>query len=231
MWDAGSRYLEIVWSHWINVEDTWTFSLRSPRTCLEVQILFFLCSGRSLRTGVRLCIWLPHLRTGRCVILIWIFSCKSLSTFYKIQTGCFEYPRDVRCTQTLRCWRAYRSLRNQVQRRLRGWNLSSHVWLSVCRQVSLWLSYIFGFVGVVWWGMKILQLLTPKDQEREFHPRVDLHQERKSAEVCFLHIQLIGTNVWLPDIHRIPPEVDSESSRSPAQSESWNSPSVHCCAV
>ena len=44
------------------------------------------------------------------------------------------------------------------------------------------------------------------------------------------HIQLIGTNVWLPKMHNVPPEVDFESSRSPAKSESWNSPSLHCLA-
>ena len=49
--------------------------------------------------------------------------------------------------------------------------------------------------------------------------------------VCFLHIQLIGTNVWLPKMHNVPPEVDFESSRSPAKSVSWNSPSLHCLAV
>ena len=51
------------------------------------------------------------------------------------------------------------------------------------------------------------------------------------TEVCFLHIQLVGTNVWLPKMHNVPPEVDFESSRSPAKSESWNSPSLHCFAV
>ena len=51
------------------------------------------------------------------------------------------------------------------------------------------------------------------------------------TEVCFLHIQLIGTNAWLPKMHNVPPEVDFESSRSPAKSESWNSPSLHCLAV
>ena len=49
--------------------------------------------------------------------------------------------------------------------------------------------------------------------------------------VCFLHIQLIGTNVWLPKMHNVPPEVDFESSRSPAKSESWNSTNLHCLAV
>ena len=55
--------------------------------------------------------------------------------------------------------------------------------------------------------------------------------EQCETEVCFLHIQLIGTNVWLPKTHNVPPEVDFESSRSPAKSESWNSPSLHCLAV
>ena len=51
------------------------------------------------------------------------------------------------------------------------------------------------------------------------------------TEFCILHIQLIGTNVWLPKTHNVPPEVDFESSRSPAKSESWNSHRLHCFAV
>ena len=51
------------------------------------------------------------------------------------------------------------------------------------------------------------------------------------TEVCFLHIQLIGTNVWLPKIHNVPPEVDFEFSRSPAKSESWNRPNLQWFAV
>ena len=48
---------------------------------------------------------------------------------------------------------------------------------------------------------------------------------------CSLNIQLIGTIVWFPKMHKVPPEVDFESSRSPAKSESWNSPNMHCLAV
>ena len=41
------------------------------------------------------------------------------------------------------------------------------------------------------------------------------------TEVCFLHIQLIGTNVWLPEMHRILHDVDfDESHKSLAKSES-----------
>ena len=43
--------------------------------------------------------------------------------------------------------------------------------------------------------------------------------------------QQFWTNVWLPKMHNVPNEVDIESSRSPAQSESWNCPNLHCLAV
>ena len=55
--------------------------------------------------------------------------------------------------------------------------------------------------------------------------------ESCETEVCFLHIQHIGTNVWLPRMHNVPPDVDFESSRSPSKSESWNNPNLHCCAA
>ena len=56
MWDVINRYLKIFWPHWINVDNTWALSRRSHRAC------------------VRLRICLLHLKTRRCVILIWIFS-------------------------------------------------------------------------------------------------------------------------------------------------------------
>ena len=40
------------------------------------------------------------------------------------------------------------------------------------------------------------------------------------SAVCFWHIQLIGTNIRLPKMHKIPPDVDFESTRSPAERES-----------
>ena len=40
--------------------------------------------------------------------------------------------------------------------------------------------------------------------------------------VCFLHIQLIGSSVRLPKMHKMPPDVDFESSRSTAKSKSCN---------
>ena len=42
------------------------------------------------------------------------------------------------------------------------------------------------------------------------------------THVCFLHIQLTRTSAWLPNVHNVLPEVDFESSRSPAKSGSGN---------
>ena len=52
-----------------------------------------------------------------------------------------------------------------------------------------------------------------------------------ATDVCFLDIQLFGTNAWLPKMHKRPPDVNVESSRSLAKSESWDNPNLHCCAV
>ena len=49
--------------------------------------------------------------------------------------------------------------------------------------------------------------------------------------VCFLHIQLMEQMYDFQKTHNVPPEVDFKSSRCPAKSESWNSPSLHCLAV
>ena len=40
------------------------------------------------------------------------------------------------------------------------------------------------------------------------------------TDVCFLHIQLMETNVRLLEMHKTSPEVDFESSKSPAKSQS-----------
>ena len=45
-------------------------------------------------------------------------------------------------------------------------------------------------------------------------------EELWDTDVCFLHNQLMGTNVGLPNTHEALPEVDFESSKSPAKSES-----------
>ena len=53
-----------------------------------------------------------------------------------------------------------------------------------------------------------------------------------SAEQCGLFLEHpTYSNVWLPNVHESPPDVDFESSRSPAKSESWNNPKLYCCAA
>ena len=101
-------------------------------------------------------------------------------------------------------------------------------WLHIAALVSL-------DAGLIQWRMWYFDYQIPKIKSGN---SIHVHQERISdsvelcdTEVCSLHIQLIGTNLWLPKMHNVPPDVDFESSRSPAKSESWNSPSLHCCAV
>ena len=89
---------------------------------------------------------------------------------------------------------------------------------------------------LTWHGEEWNTSITKSQRSRAGIPSVREPASRENSvelcetEVCFLHNQLIGTNVWLPKMHRIPPDVDFES-RSPAKSESWNSTSLHCCAV
>ena len=95
-------------------------------------------------------------------------------------------------------------------------------------------------VLLVWCGEECNTSFTESQRSRAGIPslRKPASREMTSAsvelcetEVCFLHIQLIGTNVRLPKMHKIPPDVDFESSRSPAKSESCHNPSQHCGAV
>ena len=94
---------------------------------------------------------------------------------------------------------------------------------------SLWLWFVFPRTATIRSHKSsagILSSLNPASKEM-----ISDSVELCETEVCFLHIQLIGTNVWLPKTHNAPPDVDFESSRSQAKSESWNSPSLHCLAV
>ena len=95
--------------------------------------------------------------------------------------------------------------------------------------LSLWLWFVFPRTATIRSHKSIAGIpanLNPASKEM-----ISDSVELCETDVCFLHIQLIGTNVWLPKTHIVPPDVDFESSRSPAKSESWSSPSLHCLAV
>ena len=81
-----------------------------------------------------------------------------------------------------------------------------------------------------------LQRSDPANQKREYRLTLILHPKKRflmllNCAICLLYIQLIGTNVWLPEMHNVPPDADFESSRSPAKSKSWSNPNVHCLMV
>ena len=91
---------------------------------------------------------------------------------------------------------------------------------------------------LVWWRMKHFKNQIPKIKSwNSIHAWTCIERNNFSFfwtvwNWClFLALQLVGTNVWLPTMHNVPPDVDFESSRSPAKSKSWNSPNLHCLAV
>ena len=91
---------------------------------------------------------------------------------------------------------------------------------------SVWFWFVFPKTETIRSHAGIPSNLNPASKEM-----ISDSVELCETEVCFLHIQLVGRNVWLPKTHNVPPGLDFESSRSPAKSESWNSPSLHCLAV
>ena len=122
-WKVSTRYVVIVRPlRVVVVDDFGILCGKFPCTIFKTQVLVLSCSSEFPHTFVRFCISLPHLRTRRGVILIWTSSGKFPCTFfYEIRTlsVCSENLRATCCTQTRRCRRACRSLRDQVQRRLR----------------------------------------------------------------------------------------------------------------
>ena len=107
-----------------------------------------------------------------------------------------------------------------------GFYLLLGLWVSRSRCQKLWwkVSYQFGAIVILVWQMS--------QRSNAGKPSIRNPASKDIiSEVCFLHIQFSGTNVRLPDKHKTPPDVDFESSRSPAKSESWNKPSRQSCAV
>ena len=81
------------------------------------------------------------------------------------------------------------------------WDGVMHDWLDNCRRVSPWLS--LGSICSVRYGMKSFNHQIPESESgNTVHMRKPASREMISAsvelcetEVCFLHIQLGGTNV------------------------------------
>ena len=87
------------------------------------------------------------------------------------------------------------------------WAWATHVRVTKCestRKCDVW-SVLFTLYGSESCSQE-LQRSDPINQVREYHPASILHPKEMisdsvelcETEVCFLHIQLIGTNVWLP---------------------------------
>ena len=105
-----------------------------------------------------------------------------------------------------------------------GWSYTCLAW-----QLPTGLSHAsLGSICSVRYGMKYSKHQIPESERgNAVHAWTCIERNDFSTEVCILHIQLIGTHVWLPKMHRIRPDVDFESSRSPEKEESWNNPNLH----
>ena len=165
---------------------------------------------------------------------------------YHLDHGFIVLKNEQHSTGMKKCHvRRHTANLKQIKNVVLGWNLGLvlrvFVWCGVMQQVSLY-RQTFGFIELVLGTMEHFYIFfkkknrrsgagipsVPKPASREI---ISASVELCETEVCLLHIQLIGTNVWLPKMHKIPPDVDFESSGSRAKSESWNNPNLHCCAV
>ena len=98
-----------------------------------------------------------------------------------------------------------------------------------------------GFSVLSWFWVMFLRTKTirshksragiPSDLNPASKEMISVSFELCETEVCFLHIQLIGTNVWLPETHNVPPEVDFWVRKISRKIGVLNSPSLHCFAV
>ena len=81
-----------------------------------------------------------------------------------------------------------------------------------------------------------LRLSDPTNQVRVYRPSSILHLEKwflvllNCAKLKFVSYtsNLLEQMYDFRNMHNVPPDVDFESSRSPAKSESWNSPNLPC---
>ena len=65
---------------------------------------------------------------------------------------------------------------------------------------------------LVWFGGRSREGI-PSMRKPASREIISASVELCETEVCFLHIQLLGTNVWLPKMHKSPHDVDFESCK------------------
>ena len=109
-------------------------------------------------------------------------------------------------------------------------------WWCVMRQVSLYI--LFGFLELV--GRRMQHFKNQIQRSRAAIPSIrepasgeiiSASVELWETEVCFLHIQLMGRNVWVPNMHKILPWgwlwVFKTSCRVRVLKQSWSA--LLCC--
>ena len=96
-----------------------------------------------------------------------------------------------------------------LDRNLYGHPIAGLPWKRQCEKVPKFrIGNAFSFTGIP-------SMRTPASRDI-----ISASVEVCETEVCLLHIELAGTNLGLPKMHKSPLNVDFDSSRSPAKSES-----------
>ena len=170
----------------------------------------------------------------------WHMSHCGTSAFYCHFYHGFIVLKDIQHSFETRMCSAWWNVINWSDRDWCAWLESVFACLVECLPtsfpVALWHLWSCWFCFGMEWNTSItksqrVRAEIPSMREPASREITSASEELCETEVCFSHLQLVGTNVWLPKMHRIPPDVDFESSNSPAKSDSWNNPNLHCCAV
>ena len=123
MRNVGNIYIyicmEIVWPCCVITVDVWVSRRyefpRALHVFMEIQkFLVRCCCNESPRTLVPFCIFLSHLRTRRCVILIWVSRYGFPRVLLKNHTFLTKCSESVGCIWTQHSRRTCFRLRNQV---------------------------------------------------------------------------------------------------------------------
>ena len=179
---------------------------------------------------------------------IWIFGSRLILSTNQVLDRClslldfclwWSFKSLLRCLQKCRA-------SHQIEKTSRSMEHNRHCLIQDCRaELESWPRNSFPFTLLLdffyWLGEELNTSIAKSKRSRAGIPSMrkpasreitSASAERCETEVCFLHIQLIGANLRLPNMHTSPPEIDFESSRSPAKSESWkqSQPALLCSA-
>ena len=128
----------------------------------------------------------------------------------------FQRPKCIQSQQFL-WWRSRRRTASRIDRL--PWNDKKYeiVCLAKIFSVTCWVLLRESRTAPIFLVASVFGSITEAQRSRANNPSIRCPASREmtsdfvelcETEVCFLHIQLTGTNVWLPNMHKILSEID-----------------------